>query len=411
MEKRIRAFQQLGFGLFVHYGPYVQYESGEWAYELCRIDPKEYEKKALSCDYSSFDAEKIAAAAKSCGAKYVTFTTRHHDGFSLYDTRGLSDYDVVHMPNGRDLVREFVDACRRNDIVPFFYHTTLDWHHPDFENDFGRYQQYLRDSVRILCENYGPIGGFWFDGNWSKPAQLWEDDALYKVIRQSQPEAIIVNNTGLHAQGAFTHPEIDCVTFEQGTPKGWCSGKTQPGEKEYMGEMCYTLCWHWGIAQDIDIKSMRQILEAYTACRRVGGNFLLGIFTRLDASQPLLHQGYLEAIGQWVKRNEPALFDAVPGEAEGFGKDFMLENGNKRYAFIHDLSTSGDHNVLPGAKKGYSCFEHVTQKLKNAYWLDSKTPVEYTQDLANERLFVKMEPFSYGQNWVIRVAAFETESV
>lgn len=120
MEKRIRAFQQLGFGLFVHYGPYVQYESGEWAYELCRIDPKEYEKKALSCDYSSFDAEKIAAAAKSCGAKYVTFTTRHHDGFSLYDTRGLSDYDVVHTPNGRDLVREFVDACRRNDIVPFF---------------------------------------------------------------------------------------------------------------------------------------------------------------------------------------------------------------------------------------------------------------------------------------------------
>ena len=160
MEKRIRAFQQLGFGLFVHYGPYVQYESGEWAYELCRIDPKEYEKKALSCDYSSFDAEKIAPAAKSCGAKYVTFTTRHHDGFSLYDTRGLSDYDVMHTPNGRDLVREFVDACRRNDIVPFFYHTTLDWHHPDFENDFGRYQQYLRDSVRILCENYGPIAVF-----------------------------------------------------------------------------------------------------------------------------------------------------------------------------------------------------------------------------------------------------------
>ena len=120
MEKRIRAFQQRSLGLFIHYGPYVQYESGEWAYELCRIAPKEYEKKALSCDYSSFDAEKIVAAAKSCGAKYVTFTTRHHDGFSLYDTRGLSEYDIMHTPNGRDLVREFADACRRNDNLPFF---------------------------------------------------------------------------------------------------------------------------------------------------------------------------------------------------------------------------------------------------------------------------------------------------
>lgn len=406
MEKRIENFRRRSLGLFVHYGAYVQYQHGEWALELCKIEPAEYEKKALACDYSSFDAKNIIRAAKACGARYVTFTTRHHDGFSLYDTRGLSDYDIMHTPNGRDIVKEFIDACHENDILPFLYHTTLDWHHPDFNRDFKSYQQYLRDSVEILCRNYGPIGGFWLDGNWSRPAGEWELDALYGVIRKYQPDAIIINNTGLEAQGVFGHREIDCVTFEQGAPQKLdCTGM----EKEYMGEMCYPLCEHWGIADDINIKSMRQILEAYTACRRVGGNLLLGIFTRLDGSQPLLHQGYLEAIGRWTGANEAALYDAVPGIAEGFGKDFMLYNGNKRYVFVHDVSTWGDSNVLKSHKRGYSCFEQVTEPLKNGRWLDNGQPAEFTQDTEKGILCVKPAPFTYGESRVVRVAEFDAE--
>ena len=406
MEKRIEAFRRRSLGLFVHYGAYVQYRHGEWALELCKIDPAVYEKKALACDYSGFDANNIIRAAKACGARYVTFTTRHHDGFSLYDTRGLSDYDVMHTPNGRDLVKEFVDACHENDILPFLYHTTLDWHHPDFNRDFSRYQQYLRDSIEILCRHYGPIGGFWLDGNWSRPAGEWELDALYGVIRKYQPDAIIINNTGLDAQGVFGHREIDCVTFEQGTPQMLdCTGM----EKEYMGEMCYPLCEHWGIADDINIKSMRQILEAYTSCRRVGGNLLLGIFTNLDGSQPLLHQGYLEAIGRWTGANKAALYDAVPGKAEGFGKDFMLYSGSKRYVFVHDVTTWGNSNVLKTHKRGYSCFEQVNERLKNGRWLDNDQPVEYTQDTEKGLLCVQPAPFVYGESRVVRVAEFDAE--
>lgn len=92
-----------------------------------------------------------------------------------------------------------MDACRAEGLIPFFYHTLMDGYHPDYEKDFPRYLQYLRDSVEILCKNYGKIGGFWFDGMWHKPEEDWEEDALYATIRKYQPEAMIINNTGLSA--------------------------------------------------------------------------------------------------------------------------------------------------------------------------------------------------------------------
>ena len=109
-------------------------------------------KKALECCYSSFRAENLIQAAKAAGAKYLTFTARHHDGFSMYDTRGLSEYDVMHTPGGRDILKEWIDACHENDILPFVYHTTLDWHHEAFDRDFKEYMKYLRQSVEIIVE-------------------------------------------------------------------------------------------------------------------------------------------------------------------------------------------------------------------------------------------------------------------
>ena len=125
-EKRILDFEEMGFGMFVHYGLYSQLGRGEWVQHIEKIPKEEYIKLADTFTAENFDAEKIARIAKAAGAKYVTLTTRHHEGFSLYDTKGLSDFDVMHSPCGRDLVREFVDACRANGIKPFLYHTTAD---------------------------------------------------------------------------------------------------------------------------------------------------------------------------------------------------------------------------------------------------------------------------------------------
>jgi alpha-L-fucosidase len=195
-----------------------------------------------------FDARELARIAKGAGMKYITLTTRHHDGFSLYDTCGLNEFDAPHSPAKRDLVREFADACREFDLVPFFYHTTLDWSWhgkktPELtEKEFNEYLDYLYRSVEILCSNYGKIGGLWFDGNWSRPDSDWQEDRLYKMIHRLQPDAMIINNTGLQALGKMGNEEIDSVTFE--------NNAAQPidreGMKKYVaGEVCKTMNIHW----------------------------------------------------------------------------------------------------------------------------------------------------------------------
>ena len=125
---RIVRFEKLGFGMFIHWGLYSQLEQGEWIQAYNAIPFAEYKKLAETFTAKDFDADAIACLAKEAGMKYIVLTTRHHDGFSLYDTCGLNDFDALHTPAGRDLVAEFVAACRKYDLIPFFYHTTMDWY-------------------------------------------------------------------------------------------------------------------------------------------------------------------------------------------------------------------------------------------------------------------------------------------
>ncbi|MBE7077407.1 MAG: alpha-L-fucosidase, partial [Clostridiales bacterium] len=200
VKQYIKEFEKLGFGMFVHFGAYSVIGKGEWSKEICQIPDEEYDAAARNFSPDEDWAEELVATAKKAGCKYITLTTRHHDGFSLFDTCGLNEYDTVHYC-GRDLVREFVDACNEAGIIPFFYHTLLDWHEKTYKNDFKQYLVYLRASVELICKNYGKIGGIWFDGMWNKPDEDWEEDALYATIRKYQPEAMIINNTGLNALG------------------------------------------------------------------------------------------------------------------------------------------------------------------------------------------------------------------
>ena len=217
-KQYILDFEQMGLGMFIHCGFYSQLGRGEWVFFNEKLDMNEYKKLADTFTAEDFDAEEIAKTAKAAGCKYITLTTRHHEGFSLYDTCGLNDFDAPHTPAGRDLIREFVDACNKYGLMPMFYHTTLDWYNPDFDENFDEYLEYLRKSVETLCKNYGKIGGLWFDGNWSKPDSDWKVEELYATIRKYQPEAMIINNTGLEHRGDGGNLEVDSVTFEQGKP-------------------------------------------------------------------------------------------------------------------------------------------------------------------------------------------------
>ena len=215
----IENFEKLGFGLFVHFGLYSKVGKGEWYLHLNpRANSATYERLSKRFHIRKNWAKELVKTAKSAGCRYITLTTRHHDGFSLYDTCGLNDYDAPHSACGRDLIREFVDECNQNGILPFFYHTLLDWREESYRKDFPKYIDYLVKSIEILCKNYGKIGGFWFDGMWDKPNEDWQEDRLYATIRKYQPEAMIINNTGLSELGKVGHYEIDSVTFERGKP-------------------------------------------------------------------------------------------------------------------------------------------------------------------------------------------------
>ena len=400
-EKRILDFEEMGFGMFIHWGLYSQLGKGEWVQHIHGIPKEEYVKLQDTFTASKFDGQKIAQIAKKGGAKYITLTTRHHEGFSLYDTKGLNTYDAPHSPAGRDLIRDFVDGCRAEGIVPFFYHTTLDWYHPEFNGDFKVYLQYLRDSVEILCTEYGKIGGLWFDGNWSKKDADWEEDALYAVIRKHQPEAIIVNNTGLSARGEAGNLQLDSVTFEQGRPEPM----NRDGMRKYFAaEMCHTMNAHWGHgARDMNYKSLPHLIETLCACRKVGANYLLNVGPDAEGQITTMQAALMEGIGDWIRSVGQSIYKAKPCGVVGTGKNFALRDGNKMYFYIHDLSVTGDNNVtVEGGAAGEKSFTGVKGTISNLHWVDNDEMLNFRQD---ENSFVmNATGYPYGTSLVVRVA-------
>ena len=397
----IKDFEQLGFGLFVHWGLYSQLGQGEWTYEIHKRNMDDYKKLKDTFTAKDFDAEKLVLMAKNAGCKYINLTTRHHEGFSLYDTCGLNEFDSVHSPAGRDLIREFVDACNKYDIIPFFYHTTLDWYNSDFNENFDEYLEYLRKSVEILCKNYGKIGGLWFDGNWSKPGADWKEDELYNTIRKYQPEAIIVNNTGLSARGSIGNPEIDSVTFEQGTPEPM----NREGMPKYLAaEMCQTINEHWGIgALDIDYKSPRELIETLCECRKVGANYLLNIGPTAQGGVDSYQAELIGTVGKWMSVYGDAIYNGRPYGAKGYGRNFILKGNGELYLFFFDLGIRGDENVVADKRdSGAFAFGNVKDKIESIQWIDNNEKLDFVQN--DDMLCVNATGYPYGMATCVRVA-------
>lgn len=402
-KKYIADFEQLGFGMFVHWGLYSQLGKGEWIKFVEKIPSEEYEKLFDTFTAEDFDAEDLALTAKAAGCKYIVLTTRHHEGFSLYDTCGLSEFDAPHSPAKRDLIREYVDACRKHDIIPFFYHTTLDWHNEDFNNDFDKYLEYLRKSVEILCKNYGKIGGLWFDGNWSKPNADWKEDELYKTIRKYQPEAMIINNTGLGERGKIGNPEIDSVTFEQGRP----TPLDREGMEKYVAaEMCQTVNDNWGIGlYDFNYKSPGELIETLCNCRKVGANYLLNIGPEAQGKINSYQKELLKLLGGWNKLFGEAIYNGRPYSAGGMGKNFILKSEDKKhlYIFAFDLGVVGNENVTVGTRfSGSYSFGNVKDKVSSIQWLDNGEKLDFMQN--DNMLCINLTRSDHGSCFCVRVA-------
>ena len=216
------------FGMFIHWGVYSVLGDGEWVFHNRKLKLDEYNRLPAFFDPEKFDAKTWVSLAKAAGMKYITITSRHHDGFAMFDSK-VSDWNIVtRTPYKKDPLKMLADECHRQGIKLFFYYSQLDWHNPDYyprgatnwdngRPDHGDWNAYLDTtwtaSSRELLTNYGPIGGIWFDGMWDKPDADWHLDKTYALIHKLQPAALIIPN---HHQ--TPRPGEDVQTFERDLP-------------------------------------------------------------------------------------------------------------------------------------------------------------------------------------------------
>ena len=411
MYDYVERFKKLGFGMFVHFGLYSVEGCGEWGYRWgwnrSKIDTN-YFDIIQRFDVKKDWAKELVTVAKNAGCKYITFTTRHHEGFSLYDTKGLSLFDAPHSASGRDLVREFVDECNKEGIVPFFYHTCFDWYKEKeyldrcgmekFE-DSSAYERYYEESdyfaywlksLELLCTQYGKIGGFWFDGLWICPNAKWPLDELYAMIRKYQPEAMIINNTGLDELGKVGHPEIDSVTFERGK-----AAIVEDSDRPRAGEVCQALNDHWGYTEyDLNYKTPSELIASLIDCRKYNCNLLLNVGPLKDGSLSQIDKGYFQLIGRWIKTNKELLYEAKACNIKAENA-FILQGQDCYYAVIKNVPVMGDAYVVRFQETSYV---RVEREILGAEWLDNEEKIDFQ---ANG---FEAKPFAYGNSGCVRIA-------
>lgn len=394
MSSNKRKFTNLSFGLFIHYGLYSSLGKGERIKEASNISDEEYDKLALTFNPKKDFADEICSFAKRNGFKYVVLTTRHHDGFSLYDCSKINTFNSMHYIK-RDLVREFVDACKKYGLVPFLYHTLIDWREEKKYKTFSEYLSYLRKSIDILCSNYGEIGGFWFDGQWKYPNADWEEDNLYNLIREKQPNALITNNAGLSRLGERFSNLIDIVTYERNNVTNY---NYDEDINNYATEMCQALNSHWGYAEkDLDYKTIKEVLYSLCISRKYGGNFLLNVGPLGDGSIRSIEKDIISFIGDWVKENSEALYLPKPYNLSLPQNCFALKNENFIYIFILDVPMESDENVGK-YNKNPTLINLNCLNIEKAEWLDTKEKIKIINNT------VTVPPYPYGTSRLVRIA-------
>jgi len=299
--KRMEWWREARFGMFVHWGLYALLGRHEWVMNRERIPVREYEKLARKFKPKPRPARDWAKLARKAGMKYMVMTTKHHEGFCLWDT-DQTDYNAARWV-GRDLVGEYVDACREFGLKIGFYYSLMDWHHPDGARCATdaearrRFLDFTQGCVRELMSNYGKIDILWYDVPWplATPA-LWESRKMNAMVRRLQPHILINNRSKL--------PE------DFGTPEE----RVAPEEAGRAWEACMTFNGSWGYmpyAPDEDWLSARQVVEMLRTATAGGGNLLLNIGPQPDGSAPEQALPRLSAVGRWLKKYGQAVYGKV----------------------------------------------------------------------------------------------------
>ena len=374
------------FGMFIHWGIYALPARHEWVKSRECISEEKYQKYFDNFNPDMYDPKCWAAQAKAAGMKYAVLTTKHHDGFCLWDSK-FTDYKSTNTPAGRDLVREYVDAFRADGIKVGFYYSLIDWHHPHFtldrihprrndENaqslnegrDMTVYAQYMRDQVEELLTNYGKIDVLWFDysyiGNdqWpkGKGKEDWESEKLLAVARKHQPDIIIDNRTEI---------EQDIWTPEQFQPNKWL---THPETGELVvWEACQTFSGSWGYYRDeMTWKSPEMLVRMLVNTVSLGGNLLMNVGPTARGFLDKRAQDALEVYANWMKYNSRSIYGCTMAEPEFLEtlppdcRYTQSEDGKRLY--LHLLAWPFKHIELNGmaGKVEYAQLLHDGSEIK-----------------------------------------------
>lgn len=319
-------FEAARFGMFIHWGLYALLGRGEWVMHNERIAPQEYAGLAERFSPTAFDADAWVKLAADAGQRYLVITSRHHDGFSMYDT-ALSNYKITNTAFGRDPIAELAAACTRHGVKLGFYVSLLDWRHPAyrFRRESGQhwadYLTFLHGQVRELCTKYGEIACIWFDGDWPHhtftaddayfiPGGPFRYKALYSMIHTLQPNAVVLNN-----RHATPLPGEDIQGFEQDLPGQNTAGFNMTGPQVGKPlEVCMTINDHWGYHRaDTNLKSARQLVHTLARAASDGANLLLNVGPSPDGKIVPEQAARLRKVGAWLARNGTAIYGTRAG--------------------------------------------------------------------------------------------------
>lgn len=298
-ERRLAWFRAARFGMFIHWGLYSQLGRHEWVMNRERIPLEEYEPLADTWHPRPGCIREWARLAKRAGMRYMVMTTKHHEGFCLFDSK-LTDYCAPKHGPGRDLVAEYVEAARAEGLRVGFYYSMMDWHHPDGarckkdEAARRRFVDYIHGQVRELCTNYGKIDIMWYDVSWPLNVEEWESANMNAMVRSLQPDIIINNRSQL--------PE------DFGTPEQHITPET--GGR--MWEACMTFNESWGYTPiDKKWKTAWDVIAMLRQCAAGGGNLLLNIGPTPEGDVPHPCGAVLEEVGDWLSRYGDSIYDAT----------------------------------------------------------------------------------------------------
>lgn len=355
-------FRDAKFGLFIHWGVYSMIGREEWVRTLLQIPREEYAKMAEDFDPVHFDPDEWAALAKSAGVKYIVITSKHHDGFAIYDS-AASDYDIMSAKYGRDILAMLSESCRKAGIPLGFYYSIMDWHHPDYlprrgwetgrsakGADFNRYMDFAVDQVKELVTQYDPAV-LWFDGEWEHSNEEQRAFEIEKALMGLKPTLLINDRLFKREPG---HGDF-------GTPENFvpATGVRNPDGSPRLWEACYTMNWNgWGYNRyETEFHSASQLIRQLVEIVSKGGNLLLNVGPQPDGRIQPEFVARLERIGEWLAANGEAIYGTTASVFERlpfFGRATV--KGQTLYVHVMGWPQDGKI-VLPGlrtdVKKAY----------------------------------------------------------